>query len=149
MALLQGVLDAIGPDLDDACAALEVVGQDAALTAGQRRGRHTSGAYRDGQQGHGDPLAGGQQHVHLARIRLLGHLVGQLHQLIGALAHGRDHDHHAPTTCPIGDHVLGDGADSRHVSDRRAAELLDHDRPGGHCVGVLRHLGPLAPRPCP
>ena len=46
-----------------------------------------------GQQRHGDALAGGQQHVHLAGRRVGRDPPGQRDQVVGGVAHGGD-DHH-------------------------------------------------------
>src|SRR3712207_7851684 len=45
------------------------VGDDAGLAAGERPGLVTEVADRHRQQGHGDPLTGGEQHVELPRRR--------------------------------------------------------------------------------
>ena len=49
---------------------------------------------------HADLLAGREQHVHLARVRALGDLVGQRDQLVGGLPARRDHHDHAVPLLP-------------------------------------------------
>ncbi len=46
---------------------------------------------RHRQQGHGDPLSGGQQHVELAPRRNRGHFLREIDQLVRRVAHRRNH----------------------------------------------------------
>ena len=46
------------------------------------------------EQRHRDPLARGEQHVHLTAVRVVRHVVGEPHEVVGGLAHGRDDHHH-------------------------------------------------------
>ena len=62
----------------------------------------------------------------------LGDVVGEAHEVVGGLAHRRDHDHDVVARAAGAHDVLGDGPDAIGVGDRGAAELLDeqaHDRP--------------------
>ena len=73
--------------------AWRVVGDDAALAAGEADRRHAQLVQRHRQQRHRDPLAAGEQHVQLAARGIGRHLLGQREQLVGGVAHGRDHHH--------------------------------------------------------
>ena len=57
--------------------------------------------------------------------------MGEPLEVVGGLAHGRDHDDDVVAGAPGAHDVLGDGTDAVGVGDRRAAELLHeqaHDR---------------------
>ena len=73
-----------------------------------------------------DPLAGGQQHVHLARVRALGDLVGHRHQLVGGLPARGQHRHHAVALLGRLHDPPGGALDPLGVGHRGAAEL-HHD----------------------
>ena len=58
-------------------------------------------------------------------------LVGEALEVVGGLAHGRDHDHDVVAGASGAHDVLRDGTDAVGIGDRRAAELLHeqtHDR---------------------
>ena len=76
----------------------------------------------------GDALAGGQQHVHLARRRRRAHLLGQVQQVVGGVAHRRDHDDDVVALLLGLDDALGDAADPVGVGHRRSAVLLHDER---------------------
>ena len=59
-------------DVGDARPAVARVGADARLRPGQRDGAHALRLQRHGHERAADVLAGGQQEVHLARVRVLG-----------------------------------------------------------------------------
>ena len=69
---------------------------------------------------------GGQQHVHLARVRAVGDLVGHRHELVRVLAaRGEDGDHPAALLGALDDpprRVL----DALGIGHRGAAELHDN-----------------------
>ena len=79
-------------DLDDARVDMAVVGDDARLAAGEADGVAAQLADRHREQRHRDPLAGGQQHVQLAPIRVGRHLLGHRQQVVGRVAHRRHDD---------------------------------------------------------
>ena len=83
----------------------------------------------------GDALADGDQHVELAGLRPRGHLVGERDEIVGRVAHRREHGDDALTLFPRRDDPLGDGLQSLGVGDRRAAELHD-ERAGGGVLGL-------------
>ncbi len=63
----QRLAEAVGPDLEDLGLGVVGVGDDAGLAAGERDRRHAEVGEGHAQQGHRDALAGGEQHVDLAR----------------------------------------------------------------------------------
>ena len=59
-------------------------------------------------------------------------VVGEPHEVVGGLAHGRDDDHDVVAGAAGPHDVVGDGPDAVGVGDRGAAELLHeqaHGRP--------------------
>ncbi len=124
----QLVLDAVGAHLEDARVEVAVVGDDAALRAGEADRVGAARVDGDGQQRHGDPLARRDEHVELAPRRLGRHALGQLEQPVGGLAHRADDDHDVVARLLRGHDPVGHGADLLHVGDRRATVLLDQDR---------------------
>ena len=83
-------VDAVAADLGDLGLAVDVVGDDAHLRAGERDRVVPLGVDRHREQRDGDLLAGGQQHVHLAVGGLGGDLPGELDELVGHVPHRRD-----------------------------------------------------------
>ena len=80
---------------------------------------------RHAEQGHRDPLPGGEEHVQLPAVRVLGHVVGQPDEVVGGLAHRRDDHDHLVALAMGPDDVLGDGPDPVGIRDRGPAVLLD------------------------
>ena len=99
-----------GRDVDDLGPAVRRVGDHARLRAGERARLVAELGDRHRQQRHRDALAGGQQHVELARRRQRRHLLGEVAQLVGGVAHRRDDD----------DHVVTGLARGRRSAGRRA-----------------------------
>ncbi len=147
-ALVEGLPDPARGDVDDAGPPVCGVGDDPGLAAGERPGLLPQGGDSHGQQRHGDPLAGGEQHVQLPPGGQRGHLLGQVEELVGGVAHGRDHDDHVVPGL-AGLHDPG-----RHPLDRgrirhgRAAVLL-HDEAHGQAppVGTYGDSGQSRRRP--
>ena len=122
----DGVLDPARRDVDDLGLAVRGVGDHAGLGAGERLRLVAELGDRHRDQRHRDPLAGGEQHVELARRRQRRHLLGEVAQLVGGVAHRGD-DHDDVVARPAGvDDPLGDPLDAGRVRDRRSAVLL-HD----------------------
>src|ERR1035437_9474631 len=120
----------------DARLAVVAVSGDAGLGSGERYGGH---AQR--MQGHRDErgalvLAGREKHVQLARIRVVCDGAGQGQQLVGGVAHCRDHDHQVAAGRPLAGDTRGDAPDSVGVGYGRATELLYYERfgHGGHSI---------------
>ena len=112
------------------------VGDDPDLAAGEAHGVDAEVGERHAQQRHRHPLAGGQQHVHLAARQGLRDVVGELDQVVGRLAHRRHGDHDV-VAVPLRERdVLGDGPHPVGVGDRRAAELLDDEGHGDQRLPV-------------
>ena len=112
-------------DLDDLGPAVVGVGDDPGLRSGERHRGHAEVLDRHAQQRHRDALARGEQHVELAAAGVLGDVVGEAHEIVGRLAHRRDHDHDVVAGAPRARDVIGDGPDAIRVGDRGPAELLD------------------------
>ena len=102
------------------------VGDHAGLGAGERPGLGAERGDGHRDQRVGDPLTGGQQHVQLAGRRRRRDLLGQVHQLVGGVAHRARRPRRR--RCPSlrgGDDPLGDPLDPLRRADRRTAVLLD------------------------
>ena len=127
-APLQRFQDADRPDLHDAGIGVGAIGDDPALGAGEADCVHPARVQRHAQKGHGDALAGGEEHVQLAPVRVGSHLAGKRQQLVGSVAHGGDHHHHLVAALARLRHPLRHPADLLDVGDRGAAVLLDQDR---------------------
>ena len=99
------------------------------LAAGEADRLDAEVGQRHAQQRHRDALAGGEQHVHLAAGLRAGHVVGQLDEVVGGLAHRARHDDDIVAVASGEGDVLGDGTHAVGVGDGGAAVLL-HDQ--GH-----------------
>ena len=122
---------------------MDGVGDDPGLGPGEAHRVDPEIDDRHAQQRHRDALTGGEQHVHLPAVRILGHIVGQPHQVVRRLPHRRDHHDHL-VALAMGPHdVIGDGPDPVGIRDGRSAELLDDQ---GHeprvPAALLAVLGP-------
>ena len=127
----SAVADPAGRDVDDAGLAVDGVGDDAGLAAGEGAGLVAEVGDRHGQQRHRDPLAGGEQHVQLAAGGQRADLLGEVDQLVGGVAHRR-HDHDDVVAGLAGvDDALGDPLDALGVGHGRAAVLLHDQAHGG------------------
>ena len=73
-----------------------------------------------------DPLAGREQHVHLARERALGDLVGAGDEVVGRLAARREHRDDLLAALARGDDPPRGALDVLGLGDRGAAELHHH-----------------------
>ena len=93
---------------------------------------------RHAEQRHRDPLARGEQHVHLAAGRGRSTPRGRAAQVVGGLAHRRDHDHDVVAAAAGAHDVIGDGPDAVGIGDRGAAELLDEQAHGTPMVPRCR-----------
>ena len=121
----ERLADPVALDLEDLRLAVLRVGDDPGLRTGEGDRRDAELLDRHAQQRHRDALTRGEQHVHLPARRALRDVVGQADQVVGGLAHGRDHDDDLVAGPAGADDVVGDRADAIRIGDRRAAELLD------------------------
>ena len=92
VTVVQRAPDPPRRNVDDARLAVCGVGDDPCLGPRERACGVAEVGYGHGQQSHGDALAGRQQHVHLAAGRQRSHLLSQVDQFVGCVAHGGDHD---------------------------------------------------------
>jgi hypothetical protein len=128
-ALGERVADAVRVDLHDAGVAVLGRGDHPGLRPGERARLHPQRVDGHGDQRVGDALARGEEHVHLPRRRCGRHLLGQVQQLVGRVAHGGHHDDDVVALLVRPHDALGDLLDPVRVLHRRAAVLL-HDE--GH-----------------
>ena len=127
LVLVEGLADAVGPDVEDLGLGVHRVGDDAGLRAGEGDGVVAQVVDGHGQQGRRDALAGGEEHVHLARGRVLGDLLGHLDELVGGVASGGDHRDHRVSRLAGIDDAVGHAFDAGGVGHRRTPELHHHD----------------------
>ena len=111
------------------------VGDDAGLRAGERAGLGAERGDGHRDQRVGDPLAGGQQHVQLPGRRGRRHLLREVHQLVGGVAHRRDDDDHLVAVLAGRHDPFGHALDALRRADRRTAVLLDDQ---AHCCSRFR-----------
>ena len=136
-ALRDRLPDAAGRHVDDAGLAVGLVGEHARLLARERLGVDAQVVDRHGQQRHRDPLAGGQQDVHLALRRQRRHLLGEVDELVRRVTHRADDDHDVVARpLRLGD-PLGDALDAGGVGDGGTAVLL-HDQCHGGALSRAR-----------
>ena len=88
---LERLVDAVRTDVQDARLGVRRVGDDPGLRPCEGDGPVTEIVDGHGAQGAGHPLPGGEEHVHLARIRRGRDLLGHRDQLVGGLAASRQH----------------------------------------------------------
>ena len=112
---LERLVDPAWADLDDLGLRVHRVGDDARLRAGERHGVVAEVCDRHRAQRRRDALAGREQHVHLARVRPGRHLLGEVDQLVGGVAHRRDD----PDDAAAGHRARPPGARPRAGSCRR------------------------------
>ena len=80
---------------------------------------------RHGHQRHRDALTGGEEHVELATVGVLGDVVREAQEVVGRLAHRRDDDDDVVARAARARDVIGNGPDAVGIGHRGAAELLD------------------------
>jgi hypothetical protein len=133
-ALVQALADAVGADVEDPRLRVRGVGHDARLRAGQTDRPMPEVVDRHRAQRARHPLAGRQEHVHLARVGLGRDLEGVGDEPVGLLAAGRQDGDDVVPLLALGDDAGGRPLEALGVRDRRAAELHDHG--AGHGRGV-------------
>ena len=125
--------------------AVAAVGRDAGLGAGQADRRDAERVEGHRQERGALVLAGREEHVELARVRLVGDRGGQGEELVGRVAHRADDDDELRAGCPLAGDPPGDALDPVRPGDRRAAELLD-DEGGCHQGGIVSAGFPCSER---
>ena len=80
---IQFLLEPIGRDLTDTSLGVRLICNDPNLLTSQADGLLAQCADRHSHQSHSFLLPGREQHVHLARLGVLGNLIGQIDQLVG------------------------------------------------------------------
>jgi len=109
---------------------MTIVGDDAGLAAGEADRIAAQLSNRHRQQRHRDALAGGQQHVELAPIGIGRDLLRELEELVGRVAHRRNHHDDVVSGLARAHHAIGDEPDARDIGNARTSVLLDNNR---HC----------------
>ena len=144
LAGLQLGADAARLDAGDAGPAVAPVRRDPGLWPGQADGADAQAVERHRQQGRALVLAGREEDVQLARIRIVGDGGGQAEQLVGGVAHRGHDDDEVVAGGAFARDPPRDALDAVGVGHGRAAELLD-DEGGRHGRGILpcasRRLG--------
>ena len=102
----------------------------------------TPRSHRHAHERHRDALAGGQQHVELAAVGVLGDVVGEPQEIVGGLAHRRHDDHDVVAAAAGARDVIGYGSDPVGIGNRGAAEFLDEKHgQQGYRRPLYRHEG--------
>jgi hypothetical protein len=114
---VECVANPAGGHVDDAGLAVPGIRDHAGLAAGERARVVPHAADRHRQQCHRDALAGRQQHVELAGRRNRRHLVGEVEQFVGGVAHGAHGDDHVIAGLAGLNDALGDPLDALGVGD--------------------------------
>ena len=122
----ERLLDAPGGHVDDAGSTVRGVGDEAGLRPGVGASLLAQVVDGHGDEGHGDALARGEEHVELSAGRLGRDLLGEVEELVGGVAHRGDDDRDAVPGAVGGNDPRGDPADALSVCHAGAAVLL-HD----------------------
>ena len=102
------------------------VGDDPRLRAGERDRAVPEVVDGHGAQRATHALARGEEHVHLARVRVRRDLVGVRDQPVGLLAAGAEHGDHTVPRLALGHDPLSGALEPLSIGDGGAAELHDH-----------------------
>jgi hypothetical protein len=130
VARIEVLEDFLGGDVGNLRLGVEAVGDDAGHAAGERDGLDAERVKRHGGERRGLLLSGGEEHVHLARVRLGRDGARELDQAVGHARHGRD-DHDDPVArADMLRHPRGHCADAFGIADGRAAVFLDEEGHG-------------------
>jgi hypothetical protein len=127
VAVIEKAADTFGLDVNDARRCVNALGDDAELRAGHRNGFAPHLVERHRHERNRNLLAGRQQRVILAPVRRLRHLIGQLDQIVGRVAHRRNDDDNG-TLRRRARYDTGDVAYARDGLDRCASELLNNHK---------------------
>jgi hypothetical protein len=130
LAARELVLHPERPHFDDARIDMAIVGDNARLAAGEADRIAAKLADRHGKERHGDALAGREQHVQFAPVRVGRHLLGHREEIVRRVAHrGHDNDDVVRLASRAHD-ALGDTFELLHVGYAAAAILLNDDGHG-------------------
>ena len=145
--LVERVHDPVGAHVEDPRLRVRRVGDDAGLRAGQRDRAVPEVVDRHRAERAGHPLAGREQHVHLARVAGSSETSNASgDQAVGLQAARAEHRDHAVALLALGDDARGRALEALRVGDRCAAELHD-DRAQAHARP--RRIRADAPRAVP
>ena len=127
LAVVERLVDAARAHLDDLRLPVHRVGDDPGLGAGERDRLVPEVEDRHRRERAGDALADRDEHVELARVRLVGDLARQVEELVRRVAHRGEDTDDAVAPLAGGDEPAGDALELLGVAHRGAAEL-HHDR---------------------
>ena len=126
--MFELTLNPRGIDAGDAGSAVDGVRLDAGLSTVEAHGGVPEVIECHREQRGRSCLPGREQNVHLALVRDARDALSERDQLVGAVAHRRDHsDDAAPLLGTRGD-ALRDVANAVGIGDRAATVLLDDER---------------------
>ena len=134
-ALVERLVDPARAHLDDLRLAVDGVGDDPGLRAGQRDRLVAEVVDHHRRERARDPLADRDEHVELARVRGGRDLARQLEQLVRRVAHRREDADDAVPLVARCDQPRRDSLQLLRVADRGAAEL-EHERAARGRLGV-------------
>ena len=112
------------------------VGAHPGLPAGEGHRRASQLMKGHGEQGNGNLLSGGKEHIHLPRRQIAADFRCFFQQFIGGISLGGDHCHHLMALLPILFRNGGHMEQALFVPHRGAAEFQYHQR---HAI-VLQYL---------
>ena len=125
LPVVEGAQDPDGRDLPDLRLRVDGVGEDPCLRPGEGDGFLAEVVNRHRDEGAGDALAGGEEHVELARVWARRHAPGELEERVRGAPHRRHGPDDTKPALARRDKSLRDVADLLGLGDRRAAELHD------------------------
>ena len=112
-------------DVDDACLAVDCVGDHTGLRTGEGTCLGTKVVDGHCEQRHRDALTCREQHVEFARLRKRRYRVREVDELVSGVAHCRNHDDHVVSGALRFDDALGHPLDRLGIGNGGAAVLLD------------------------
>ncbi len=128
----------LGRNLANPRLGVRAVGLDADLRPGHAHCLVAQRLDRHRHQRHAHLLARREQHIHLARRRVVVDLVGQVDQHVGAVPHGADDHHHLVAVLMGANRLPRRGQNLFTVGNAGAAELL-HNQRHGRKLGMMNY----------
>ena len=107
--------------------------EDAGLVRSQPHRFLAEGPQRHRYERNRHLLAGREQHVQLARVRVWGHGKGEVDQFVRRVPHRGDHDDHLVPGSDTLDHAARNVTNAVGIGDGGSAVLLDYEH--GYRVG--------------